>query len=79
MATGRRLREDERDLITAMLGGKPSHPEFVSSLDARTGEDMQDGGMRTIRFVSCDEGRHLGEPLRRRNTQMRTAYSSASF
>jgi hypothetical protein len=50
------LRKNERDLIVAMLEGK-SHAELTSSLDADTVEDMQDGGMGGIRFLSDDKGR----------------------
>jgi hypothetical protein len=57
MPTRRRLRKNERDLIVAMLGGKPSHAELVSGLDADNVEDMQDGGMGGIRFFSDDKGR----------------------
>lgn len=63
MSTGRRLRENERDLISAMLSGKPSHAELMSNLDASTVEDMQDGGMGSIRFFSVDNARHLGAAI----------------
>jgi hypothetical protein len=56
MPIRRRLRKNERDLIVAMLGGK-SHEELTSSLDADTVEDMQDGGMGGIRFLSDDKRR----------------------
>ena len=56
MSTRRRLRKNERDLIVAMLGGKPSHAGLISSLKADTVEDMQDGGMGGIRFCSDDRG-----------------------
>ncbi|HVW11082.1 MAG TPA: hypothetical protein VHC90_21000 [Bryobacteraceae bacterium] len=51
----RRLRQDERDLIEAMIGGKPSGAGVTSSLNADTVVDMQDGGMGSIRF--CDDAR----------------------
>ena len=57
MSTQRRLRKSERDLIGAMLGGKPSHAELISSLNADTVEDMQDGGMGGIRFCGDDRGK----------------------
>ena|ERR1035438_7408438 len=60
MSSGRQLRENERDLIAAMLSGKPFHHELMSDLDARIVEDMQDGGMGSIRFLSGDKGPHLG-------------------
>ena len=59
-STGRRLREDERDLIVAMLGGKSSYAELISSLEADTVEDMRDGGMGSIRFF---KGRRLGAAI----------------
>ena len=46
-----------------MLSGKPSHAELLSSLDVHTVEDMQDGGKGSIRFVSGDEGRHVGDTI----------------
>ncbi len=64
MSTGRHLRTDERDLIAAMLQGKPSHAELVRTLNARTVEDMQDGGMGSIRFTDDGAaGRHLGDAI----------------
>ena len=56
----RPLREDERNLLVAMLWGKPSRAELISSLDAATVEDMQDGGMGGIRFCSDDRWRTFG-------------------
>ncbi len=64
MSTGRELRKDERDLITAMLRGKPSHAELLRNLEARAVEDMQDGGMGSIRFIDYSSvGRHLGNVI----------------
>ena len=63
MSTGRQLRENERVLISAMLSGKPSYAELMSNLDASSVEDMQDGGMGSIRFLSGDKARHLGEAI----------------
>src|SRR5215467_7685567 len=61
MSTGRQLRNEERDLITAMLRSKPSHAELLNGLNARTVDDMQDGGMGSIRFNDgSGAGRHLG-------------------
>jgi hypothetical protein len=64
MSTARQLRNNERDLIAAMLLGKPSHAELLRGLEARAVEDMQDGGMGSIRFVDdCGAGRHLGNVI----------------
>ena len=54
---GRRLREGERNLISAMLNGEP-HSGLLSNLEACAVEDMQDGAMGSIRFCS-DRGRRL--------------------
>lgn len=35
-----------------MLGGKPTRDQFTFDLEACLVEDMQDGGMGSIRFVS---------------------------
>ena len=54
------MRDDERDLIAAMLNDKPSRAELISSLDARTVQDVQDGGMGSIRFFGGDSKQQLG-------------------
>jgi hypothetical protein len=58
---GRRLREDELSLISAMLNGT-RHPELLSTLKVCAVEDMQDGGMGSIRFCGS-EGRRLGAAI----------------
>ena len=35
----------------------------MSSLNAKTVEDMNDGGMGSVRFVSSGSERHLGEAI----------------
>ncbi len=63
MATGRRLRENERNLIAAMLRLESTPAELLSGLNANTVEDMNDGGMGSIRFVGRGAERHLGEAI----------------
>ena len=63
MSTGRKLRDNERDLIAAMLKRTP-HDELIDRLNACCVEDMLDGGMGSIRFT--DESgaeRRLGEAI----------------
>lgn len=57
MSSGRRLRDAERDLIVTLLGGKTSCPDLLRDLNTRTVEDLQDGGMGSIRFASLDQVR----------------------
>ena len=61
MSTGRQLRNNERDLFEAMLLSKPSHADLLRGLEVRAVEDMQDGGMGSVRFIDDRRaGRHLG-------------------
>lgn len=59
MSTGRPLREEARTLLALMLSSSPFHAELVSNLDDRVAEDMQDGGMGSIRFMG-GAGRYGG-------------------
>ena len=52
---GRRLRADECELVTTMLRGKAG-PELISNIEHALVEDMEDGGMGSIRFVSRKSG-----------------------
>jgi hypothetical protein len=56
MSIERPLRKNERDLIVAMIGAKPSQSGLISSLDIGSVKDMQDGGMGGIRFCGDDRG-----------------------
>ena len=47
----RSLRANERELIRTMLSGKANQIELISNLDGGLVEDMQDGGMGSVRFV----------------------------
>ena len=59
---GRELREDERNLIAALLRDTP-YIELVSNLETCPVEDMQDGGMGSIRLLNSDERRHVGDVI----------------
>lgn len=48
----RPLRLNERELVRAMLSGKPNETELLPNLDDCVVEDMADGGMGSVRFVS---------------------------
>ena len=59
----RPLRSAERKVIEAMVAGKCDKRE-VDKLTACRVEDMQDGGMGSIRFVNPDQQkRRFGKPL----------------
>ena len=53
----RPLRPGERQIVEAMLYGKCSRDDLVSTLDTCLVEDMQDGGMGSIRFLSMSQTR----------------------
>jgi hypothetical protein len=60
----RPLRLEERELVRAMLRGKPNETELLSSLDCCLVEDMEDGGMGSVRFVSRSQRRRaLGDAV----------------
>lgn len=51
-ASGRELRDDEREIIRAMLASQHSGcGNLEDTLEASRVEDMQDGGMGSIRFI----------------------------
>jgi hypothetical protein len=47
----RPLRVDERNVILEMLKASPSRERLANGLDAALVEDMDDGGMGSIKFV----------------------------
>jgi hypothetical protein len=47
----RTLRQDEREIIRALLSSSPSRIRLASGLEEALVEDMADGGMGSIRFV----------------------------
>ncbi len=64
MSADRRLRKEEVDLIAAMLARNPKRSEILSSLSERLVEDMQDGGMGSLRFKAIDNlKRHVGNKI----------------
>ncbi len=58
----RTLKEEERELISAMLVGV-SGQDLPGMLDGSRVKDIQDGGMGSIRFVHSDR-RVLGKVLK---------------
>lgn len=54
MSAWRKLRKEEADLVAAMVRNSPKANEFLSSLSQRLVEDMNDGGMRSLRFQTAD-------------------------
>jgi hypothetical protein len=66
MRAWRKLRKEEADMITAMVRNNPKAAEILASLADRLVEDMQDGGMGSLRFRSTDHpaprfGRQIAE------------------
>jgi len=59
----RRLREDERDFLAAMIASRPVHARLASELKNLTVEEMS-GGMGDFRFLAKDGERpRLGHVL----------------
>ena len=54
----RKLREDERDFLAAMIASRPTHARLASELRERYIEEMR-GGMGGFRFVAEDGERPL--------------------
>jgi hypothetical protein len=54
MSAWRKLRKEEANLITAMIRNTPKAAEILASLSDRLVEDMQDGGMGSLRFRGTD-------------------------
>lgn len=58
----RTLKKSEIALITLLLEGRPNSEKVLSSLDSRLVEELNDGGMGSLRFCSDDpKPRQLGE------------------
>src|SRR6266481_4516881 len=66
MSAWRKLRNEEVDLIAAMVRNGPRADEILRSLPERLVQDMKDGGMGSLRFKDADNrerrfGRKLAE------------------
>ena len=59
----RLLTLPELSLIIFMLRGKPNADTLLGKLMTTKVEDMEDGGMGGLRFVSDQEERRLGEKV----------------
>ena len=51
MSTARRLREQERAVIVAMLQGHPEATQLLDSLEGALVEEMSDGGMGSLKLI----------------------------
>ena len=61
---GRPLRPLERELVERMLAGKDLEPGIEAKLSSALVEDMQDGGMGSIRFLTPEHAaRHFGKAI----------------
>ena len=54
MSAWRKLRKEEAALIAAMVRNNPKANELLRSLSEHPVEDMNDGGMRSLRFRTAD-------------------------
>jgi hypothetical protein len=59
----RLLTLPELGLLIYMLRGKPQIESILASLPTAEVEEMDDGGMGSLRFVSSKQNRRLGEVL----------------
>ena len=60
----RRLRDDEKQLILRMLGDLPEGKNIVEKIDHYEVEEMDDGGMGSIRVTAPNEcKRHFARLL----------------
>lgn len=57
--SARHLRQEEKELLAALLAHKPEAQLILSRLSDYLVEDMSDGGMGSVRVVGADE-RHFG-------------------
>ncbi|MGI4729889.1 MAG: DUF6984 family protein [Janthinobacterium lividum] len=60
----RNLKKEELDLIVAILKGKENTDELIEQLPYIMVEEMNDGGMGSLKFVSSTEkgfGKAIGE------------------
>ncbi|MEM5329391.1 hypothetical protein VSR34_22765 [Paraburkholderia sp. JHI2823] len=64
MGTVRSLKDDEKALLIALIVGKPQGAQLLGSLVSARVEEMNDGGMGSLRFCASDERpRRLGMQL----------------
>ncbi|MBN3755507.1 hypothetical protein G3N95_21365 [Paraburkholderia sp. Tr-20389] len=59
----RKLRPSELAFVKEMLKGVPDEERIASSLPDRLVDDMDDGGMGGLTFISSRENRSLGPVL----------------
>jgi len=60
----RPLRDEERDLLAELIAGTPRAAQLLDFLSGCLVEEMNDGGMGSLRFCSRDgRSRHLGAQL----------------
>lgn len=59
MPSRRPLHPNERELVRTMLNGNPDQSALTLSLDACLVEEMQDGGMGSIRFAGRNQRKRV--------------------
>ncbi|WP_188813307.1 DUF6984 family protein [Hymenobacter cavernae] len=60
---GRLLTLSELSLLIFMLRGKPNADELLTKLVTVEVEDLDDGGMGSLRFLCDKPDQHLGEKI----------------
>ena len=64
MSAWRKLRKEEAALIAAMLRNSPKADELLRSLSERRVQEMNDGGMGSLRFRTADNRqRHFSKKI----------------
>ncbi|TXI01920.1 MAG: hypothetical protein E6Q76_16345 [Rhizobium sp.] len=67
MGTVRLLSDDEKSLLVSLIDGKPNGEALLKSLASALVEEMDDGGMGSLRFLRSDGGQQrLGDLLSER-------------
>lgn len=60
----RKLRKEQADLIAEMVRNSPNADKLLRLLSARLVEDMNDSGMRSVRFRAADNRhRRFGQKI----------------
>jgi hypothetical protein len=64
MANVRLLKDEEKALLLELISEKPQAIQFMNALSDALVEEMDDGGMGSLRFCAGEEeARHLGSKL----------------
>lgn len=59
--SARHLKQEERDLLVAMLARKPTGEAIIARLSDYLVQDLGDGGMGSVRVVGSEDRRFGGQ------------------